>query len=418
MLLDLFYLIGGLAGFAGEAFFAVAENALVTSDKLLLLDRKEQGPGALPLLQMLSHPQRISQTLLVGSVFSVGLATTCFFLLLFRLSGGASGLLVLPAFFLLLILFIAFAEVFPRAFFSDRPEETALRLARPLAFCISALRFVSDPALRFFEAVRRLSGLKGKEETPFVEDEDLEWIRRFVRESETLRREEVRIIRKIIDFSEIRVREVLVPLEQVAAVEAGEKISRAIEKIRETGFTRLPVYRKEKGEIVGLLHALDLFGPGGLDRPVEACCRQPFFVSEEILIRDLFRELQRLGIVMAVVRDGDGRVSGIVTMEDLLEEIFGEIEDEFDLQDQLFREIGREEYLVDPRIGLDVLDETLHLSIPRNGYCTLNGYILHCLRRVPQEGERFTIGDLMCKVELADQRRIYKLFVRKLGASR
>jgi len=417
MLLNLFYLMGGLAGFAGEAFFAVAESALVVSDKLLLLDQKEKGPGILPLLKMLSDPQRISQTLLVGSVSSVGVSTTFFFLLLFRLSGGAPGLLLLPGFFLLLTLLIVFAEILPRVIFSDRPEETALRVARPLAVCMSSLRFVINLTLRFFETVRTVSGLKGKEETPFVEDEDLEWIRRFVRGSETLRREEVRIIRKIIDFSEIRVRDVYVPLDPVVAVEETEKISRAIEKIRESGFTRLPVYRKEKMEIVGVLHALDLFSQRGLDAPVEECCRQPFFVSEETLIRDLFRTLQRLGIVMAVVRDPAGKASGIVTMEDLLEEIFGEIEDEFDLKDQLFREIGRKEYLVDTRVDLDVLQEALHLSIPRNGYRTLSGYILHYLRRVPQEGERFTIGDLMFKVELADARRIYKLFVRKLESS-
>ncbi|NOY53724.1 MAG: HlyC/CorC family transporter [Deltaproteobacteria bacterium] len=414
MWLNLFYLIAGLAGFVGEAFFAVAENALVASDKLLLLDQKEKGPGILPLLQMLSHPQRISQTLLVGSVFSVGVGTTFSFLLLFRLSGGTPGLLLLPVFAFLLILIIVFAEVLPRAIFSDCPEETALRIARPLAVCMSSLRVVIDPALRFFETVRTISGLKGKEETPFVEDEDLEWIRRFVRGSETLRREEVRIIRKIIDFSEIRVRDVCVPLEQVIAVEERENISRAIRKIRESGFTRLPVYRKEEHEIVGILHALDLFSQRGLDTPVDACCRQPFFVSEETLIRDLFRDLQRLGIVMAVVRNHTGRAVGIVTMEDLLEEIFGEIEDEFDLKDQFFRKIGRGEYLVDTRVDLDALQEALQLPIPRNGYRTLNGYILHYLRRVPQEGERFTIGDLMFKVELADQRRIYKLFVRKL----
>ncbi len=418
MFLNFLYLIGGVAGIAGEAFFAVAENALVGSDKLLLLDQQEKGPGILPLLQMLSHPQRISQTLLVGSVFSVGLSTTFFFLLLFRLCGGAPGWLLLPAFVLLLVFLILFGEVLPRALFSERPEETALRVARPLAVCTSSLRVVINPALRFFETVRTLSGLKGKEETPFVEDEDLEWIRRFVQGSETLRREEVGIIRKIIDFSEIRVRDVQMPLRQVVAVEEREKISRAIEKIRESGFTRLPVYRREEQEIVGVLHALDLFSQPGLDRPVETCCRQPFFVSEETLIRDLFRELQQLGIVIAVVRDASDRVSGLVTLEDLLEEIFGEIEDEFDLKDQLFRKIGRGEYLVDTRIGLDVLQETLDLSIPRNGYQTLNGYILHYLRRVPQEGERFTIGDLMFKVELADQRKIYKLFVRKLESPR
>ena len=118
--------------------------------------------------------------------------------------------------------------------------------------------------------------------------------------------------------------------------------------------------------------------------------------------------------MMAVVLDTEGNAQGIVTMEDILEEIFGEIEDEFDLKDQLFREIGEKEYLVNARIDVDELNDQLHLNIPSDGYRTLSGYILHHLNRIPQEGERFTIGSLMFKIELADERQIYKLFIRRL----
>jgi CBS domain containing-hemolysin-like protein len=124
--------------------------------------------------------------------------------------------------------------------------------------------------------------------------------------------------------------------------------------------------------------------------------------------------MQKRKIMMAVVLDDEENAVGIVSMEDVLEEIFGEIEDEFDLKDQLFREIGSNEYLVDARVDVQQLNKQLRLRIPGNGYRTLNGYILHHLRRIPEEGERFTIQDLMFKIELADDRQIYKLFMKQL----
>jgi putative hemolysin len=418
MIVNILYLLGLSAGVLGEAFFAVSESVLVVSDKMLLFDQKEEEPGILPLLKMLSDPQRLSQALLVGSVLSVTLSTLFFFLLLFRLSGETSSLLLFPFFFLFVSLLVVSGEVLPRVLFADRPEETAVRVAKPLSLWMFLLGPVIGLTVRFFDIVRNLTGMKGVEETPFVEDDDLEWIRRFVQGSETLRMEEVRIIRKIIDFSEIRVREILVPLEKVVAVEEGVVLSSAVAEISKSGFTRLPVYREEKHTIVGILNALDLFTLKSPDQNITDCYREPFFVSEETMIRDLFQDLQKQRIVMAVVTDTEGKACGIVTVEDILEEIFGEIEDEFDLKDQLFREIGNNEYLVDTRIDPEILNRELHFMIPPGRYRTLSGFILYYLRRVPQEGERFTIGDLMFKVELADERGVYKLFVRKLESQR
>jgi putative hemolysin len=261
-----------------------------------------------------------------------------------------------------------------------------------------------------------MSGGREQEESPFVGEEDLEWIRHYARGTKILRKEEERIIKKIFDFTDIRVREILLPIEQVVSVNEKTKISEAMERIIESGYTRLPVCRENPGLIVGQLHVLDLLRARDLEQRVEDCDRKPFFVNPNTLVRDLFKFMQARGLMMAVVLGEDGGAQGIVTMEDILEEIFGEIEDEYDLKDQLFREIGEQEYLVNARIDVRELNEQLHLKIPADGYKTLSGYILHYLRRIPQEGERFTIGNLMFKIELADEKQIYKLFLRRLKA--
>lgn len=409
-------LLGICVGILGEAFFAVSEISLVVSDKLAFLDRKEeQEPDITHLLRILSEPQKITHALLIGAVLSMGVSALFCTLLVLRLfpqlSGIGSLLVVLSV---LLPLMTLLGEMIPRVLFYHRAEQTAIRVAKPLAKCMTVLGPMTDFSIRFYGTIQSLAGRKETEENPFVGEEDLEWIRCFAEESEMLRKEEVKIIRKIFDFSDIRVRDILVPMDHVVTVSEESLVARAMEQVLESGFTRLPVHRGVPERIVGLLHALDLLRVQTLDRKIMDYYRKPFFVNLDTLIRDLFRSMQKRGIMMAVVLDDKKAARGIVTMEDILEEIFGEIEDEYDLKDQLYRAIGEKEYLVDARIGVAKLNEQLQLSIPSNGYQTLSGYILHYLGRIPQEGERFTIGNLMFKIELADEKKIYKLFLKKL----
>jgi CBS domain containing-hemolysin-like protein len=415
MLVSVLYLVGLLGGLLGEAFFAVAEIALVVSDKLMFLEqREEEEPGTAPLFRILSDPPMVNQTLLLGSIVSVATSTLFFGLLVFRTVGEIGPVTLVAAALMHGVLVTVFGEMIPRVIAYERPEHTAVWIARPLSYCILALKPVVVFSVGFFHSVRSFFGMRRIEENPFVEDEELEWIRIFGEGSETLRNEELKIIRKIFQFNEIRVEEVLVPLEHVVSISETASVSEAIEQVLATGFTRLPVHRGEKQRLVGLLHALDLIRVENLDGVVADHYRKPFFVNAETLIRDLLTDFQKRKIMMAVVLDAAESACGIVTVEDLLEEIFGEIEDEFDLKEQLYREIGEREFLVDARIGVEELNEKLGLDIPGNGYKTLSGYILHYLRRIPQEGERFSIGNLMFKIELADQRQIYKLFLQKL----
>lgn len=416
MWVNLLLLAAGCVGILGEAFFALSEISLVVSDKVRILERKEKAePQILPLLRILSDPGRISHFLLAGSVFFAGLATVFFALLFFRIFEGLGAVQSLLLFLCVqLPLLIVFGEILPRVLFHKRAEETAVRIAKPLGVFMWLLKPLTAPAVWLHGVASELKGRGREEESPFVQEDDLEWIRRFGQGSEILWQDEFRTIRRIFDFSEIRVREVLVPLDQVVSVSEGSTVRQAMELVVQSGYSRLPVYRGRPGKIVGMLHILDLLRSPSLEKAVAEIYRKPLFADPESMIPDLFRSMQRKGVMMAAVAGEDGSALGIVALEDILEEIFGEIEDEYDLKDRLFREIARQEYLVDAGIGIEELNRELDLQIPAGGYRTLNGYILHHLHRIPQEGERFSIGGLLFKIELADERQIYKLFLRAL----
>ena len=414
MLLSFLYILGILIGLLGEAFFALSEIALVSSDKLMLFEHKEKDePALMPLLQILSEPHLISQTLIVGPVLSVVMSTLFFGLLIFRLGVGTSPVSIILAGCFHLALVSVFGEIIPRVIYHKKPEKTAIGVAIPFYRLMRFLRPAIVVGHRLVDMVRSRRGMGEARVNPFVADEELELIRSFAQGSETRQVEEARIIGKILDFSEIRVREICTPMEQVVSLNEKATLAEAMAVVTQSGFTRLPVHRGNPRRIVGVLHAMDLLRVVDRSRKIEDYCRRSYFVPEDTLVRELFRATQKRKIMMAVVVDADENATGIVTMEDILEEIFGEIEDEFDLKDQLFREIGPQEYLVDARIDVAELNAQLHLGIPSNGYRTLNGYILRHLRRIPEEGERFTIGDVMFKIELADERKIYKLFLKK-----
>lgn len=415
MLLSLVYILGILLGLLGGTFFALSEIALVSSDKLMLFEHKEEDePALMPLLQILSEPHLISQTLIVGPVLSVIISTLFLGLLIFRLGDGASTatLILLGCFHLALV--SVFGEIIPRVIYHKRPETAAIGVAIPFYRLMQLLKPAIVVGHRLVDMVQIRRGMGEPRENPFVTDADLALIRTFAQGSETRQMEDARIIGKILDFSEIRVRDICTPIEQVVSLNEKATLAEAMAVVTQSGFSRLPVHRGDVRRIRGVLHAMDLLRVTDRSKKIEDYYRRSYFVPEDALVRDLFRATQKRKIMMAVVVDAEENATGIVTMEDILEEIFGEIEDEFDLKDQLFREIGPQEYLVDARIDVAELNEQLHLGIPSGRYRTLNGYIQGYLRRIPEEGERFTIGDVMFKIELADERQIYKLFLKRV----
>ena len=227
-----------------------------------------------------------------------------------------------------------------------------------------------------------------------------------------------RLVHSIVEFGKKKVREVMVPRIDVFAIEKGITLTEVREVVSGAGHSRVPVYDGNIDRIVGMLYVKDLVtvASGEEDRGIEHMTREPYFVPEGKKIDDLLKEFQVKKIHMAVVVDEYGGTSGIVTLEDILEEIVGEIRDEFDHEAPLVRKVGEGRYVVEGRTSLDDLGEMLGMELVSEDVDTLGGYLYNLLGRVPEEGEEFEYEGITFRIERLDGQRIAEVVLTLAGA--
>jgi putative hemolysin len=229
---------------------------------------------------------------------------------------------------------------------------------------------------------------------------------------------ERQIIHRILHFSLRTVKDVMVPLVRVAAIPDTATVAQAQEEFRSTRFSRLPVYHRRIDNLVGLLHDFDLLGVEDSSQSIRPLVRPVHYVPEVKKIDRLLPEMQRQGIHLAVVVDEYGGTVGIVTIEDLLEEIVGEIDDEFDEAVSPYKKLGENHFLINARMEVEALNEALHLDLPPGDYDTLGGFIISQIGDLPRPGEQVRYQNLRFVVRLAEARAVkeVELFVEPPSA--
>ncbi len=227
-----------------------------------------------------------------------------------------------------------------------------------------------------------------------------------------------RLVHSIVEFGEKKVREVMVPRIDVFAIEKGITMTEVREVVSGGGHSRVPVYDGNIDRIVGMLYVKELVtvASGEEDRGIEHLTREPYFVPEGKKIDDLLKEFQVKKIHMAIVVDEYGGTSGIVTLEDILEEIVGEIRDEFDHEAPDVRKAGEGRYVVEGRTSLDDLGEMLGMKLASEDVDTLGGFLYNLLGRVPEEGEEFEYEGITFRIERLDGQRIAEVVLTLAGA--
>jgi CBS domain containing-hemolysin-like protein len=225
---------------------------------------------------------------------------------------------------------------------------------------------------------------------------------------------EIELISQVLEFTDGIVREVMVPRTDMVTVAASHDTDHALDVILEGGRSRIPVTGDDLDDIVGVLYARDLlvlFDEGVGIRLVSQVMREPFFVPETKKVSELFRELQAQKVHLAIVVDEFGGTAGLVTMEDLLEEIVGEIVDEYDEEEILVESIGDGVFMVDGRLLVDDLVQVIERSLPEGDWDTVGGLVLGLAGRVPEEGEVFHLDGLSVRPELVQGRRVSRVRV-------
>ncbi len=235
-----------------------------------------------------------------------------------------------------------------------------------------------------------------------------------------INQEEHAMLDAVLDLGDTKVREVLVPRTEMIALEKDSSLESALETIIEAGHSRIPVYDGDIDNIVGILYAKDLlksWGETSEEVDLLSTLRKAFFVPESKAVNELLKEFKTKRVHMAIVVDEYGGTSGLITIEDILEEIVGEIQDEYDLEEMVScRKLDDGSIMFDARYPIDDFEEETGVVLEKGDYDTLGGFVIRFLGHVPVIGEQFTFSTVEFVVEDADARRVSKIRVRKLGS--
>jgi putative hemolysin len=412
-----------------EGFFVAAEIALVSIRRSRVEQLIDEGnPGARRVRRLQDDPGRflaVSQLgLTVIGFFASAFAAVSLAEGLTRVLAGAGvgegtaqGLALIIVTVVLALFTIIFAELVPKTLALSSPERFAIALSLPVEFFARAL----GPVIALLTGVTRtITGFLGANVTneAQITAEELRLIVERGGEQGVLEAEEEQMINAVIELGSRRVHEVMVPRIAIAAIQASATFDEAIETIIEHGHSRIPVYEESVDEILGILYAKDLLpilrDSSGPRPDLRAQLRTPVYIPESMTVDDLLHEFQRRKVHIAIVLDEYGGTAGLVTIEDLLEEIVGEIQDEYDTEEPMVVRLSEDEARVDGRASVDELSELFDTQLDledEDEYDTVGGLIYHRIGGIPSPGDQVSVDGLMLTVETTDGRRVGKVLV-------
>lgn len=309
------------------------------------------------------------------------------------------------------IVYFVVVEAMSKTFGILHSDRAALALA-PVVFFLG--RALSGPTRLLIGLANILLPGKGLKQGPFVSEEDIRSMAEVGHEEGSIDAQERELIHSVFTFGDTLVREVMVPRPDIVAVDVGEPITKVLETLNEHGYSRLPVYRNELDHVEGVVYAKDMLRVLAQDQeatPLVDAIRPPHFVPESKRVADLLREMQRHKFHIALVTDEYGSVSGLVTLEDLLEELVGDIADEYDPDEPEMVAVADGVFRVDGAMPIHDLNEKLGVKLPSEEWDTVGGLLLGLLGAIPREGQEVRCENLSFRAERVVRRRVESVLV-------
>jgi CBS domain containing-hemolysin-like protein len=394
---------------------AVAETALTRVSRAKAQALAEtSGTRGRVLLSLVEDQEWLNPTLLV--VLSTQLVqSTLLGVLAARLFGGWG---VVAATALNVTLFFVVAEVAPKTWAIQHTDRAALVSARPVKALAgwAPLRLLSRALIGLTNALLPGKGLK---RGPYTSEEELLAVADLAVEDAVIEAEERRLIESVIELGDTVVREVMVPRTDMVTVTSDFRVADAMEVVILNGYSRIPTCGEGIDDITGIVHAKDLMRAerdDQEDQPVRELARPAHFVPETKGVADLLREMQQERYHMAIVIDEYGGTAGLVTLEDIIEELLGEIVDEFDVEDAMIEPLPGGDYRVNARMALDEVNDLLRAHLPDGDWDTIGGLLLAQLGHVPTEGESVEVAGWQLSAQRVVGRRIGRVRVHRLHA--
>ena len=396
-----------------SAYFSATETAFTSLNRIRLKTRADDGDKrAARTLALAADFDRLLSTLLIGNNIVNNVATTIGAVLFIQLIGSGKGPTVSAT--VLTIVILIFGEVTPKSLAKERPEAWAIvatPLLRVMAVLLTPVNFLFTQWKKLLRVL-----LRHQDDDGITEEELMGMVDQAETEG-SLDQHESDLIRNAIEFNDMEVSEILTPRVDLEALADTATMEEAAAMYADSGFSRLPIYHDSIDNIIGVLHEKDFYAAycRGVKRLSELKS-SVLYTTETARISDLLRQLQQNKVHMAVVVDEYGGTCGIVTMEDILEELVGEIWDEHDEEEVFIRKVDKDTYLVDAAMDFDDFAEFFHLN-EETEMTSVSGWVMEQCDRVPEVGDRFSCQDLDVLVTRVDNHRTCEIKVVRREAS-
>lgn len=401
-----------------DVVVATIRSSLVNARFTVLLSMREEQPHAVDRALKLLERANLRVTLRLMVVLShIAIGALCAWLLLDALSEDlqptAQVWAVLGCALGVALLLLLLEFLFERGILKD-PERWALRYA----YLTGILDMLFRPVSASLFAIHGVPARAERGMGSVTEDEIKTWVEVGEPDGGSLEKGEREMIYSIFQFGDTICREVMVPRIDLLAIDVNASVSEAIAAVMRSGHSRLPVFEEDIDNIIGILYAKDLLKvlqDGGQQGTLRPFLRTAYFVPESKKLDDLLHEMQSRRVHMAIVVDEYGGTAGVVTLEDIMEEIVGEIRDEYDQGEEApYQRITPDEFVFHGRVDLDDVNDLLHLELTKDLGDTLGGYIYGKLGRVPEEGQNLEMDDWQLTVEIVSGRRIRRVRARRI----
>jgi len=398
-----------------SAFFSGAEIALSSLDKItlkkLVKENKKEGQWVQALLR---KPSSWLITVLIGNnlvnIAAASLAT----LFAAKIVGGTPGKIVGIVTGIMTFIILIFGEIIPKRYCQQHALPISLKIAKPIYFLSVFFSPLVKVLTLLTQGILKVSGSKEVKKNHLITEKEIHTLIDIGAEEGILEKKEEEMAHSALEFDETQAKEIMVPRTKMVCIEEEENLYTLLELIKKVGYSRIPVYRKTIDNIVGIAYAKDLlnfFSKIDKSLKVKQIMHPPIFVPYTTHLSELFRKLQKEKTHLAIIVDEYGGVAGIITIEDLLEEIVGEIEDEYDLKKEKIISLENKSFLIDADTNINEVNEKIGTHFPEKteAFESIGGFIIYFLGRIPQKGETIEYQNLKINITEADEKHIEKI---------
>ena len=395
-----------------SAFFSGSETALTTVNKLRIRSLAENNvKGAKLVNKLIEDPGKMLSAILIGNNVVNITASSIATIMASKLSGNLWVGLVTGA---LTLLILIFGEIIPKSMSSLYAEKVSFRVAKPIYYVTTLLTPIIFILNKICSGFMYLFGIDPNAKPSAITENELRTILDYSHEEGVIESEERRMITNVVDFGDSLAKDVMVPRIDMAFANVDFTYDELVQSFSEEQYTRMPVYSESRDNVIGIVNLKDVFFYHGdtINFNIIDIIREPFYTYEFKKTSELLIEMRRNSISLAIVLDEYGATAGLITIEDLLEEIVGEIRDEYDGDEEdSIKALSDHEFVVDGNTKLDDINEALGLNLDSDDYDSIAGHIIYLLDHLPEVGECITDSNVVFTVDSVDKNRVDKVHI-------